>query len=144
MSMALRTQPPAAEPVRGYCLPPDEGTPGRDPDVRCSAESTAGSLALYRTMVHGQGPPWHTHRYEDETIHVLQGQMEVECGDDRWVGGPGTTFFLPRGYAHTFRSVEGPATIMFIVTPGHLDEFFRLKEAVSSPEELADLVQRFL
>ncbi len=32
---------------------------------------------------------------------------------------------------------------MFIVTPGHLDEYFLLKDAVSSREEFVELVQRF-
>lgn len=130
-------------PVRGYVLAPDEGVPGREPDVLCSNESTGGSLALYRTVVDGDGPPRHEHRHEDETIHVLVGQMEVDCGDDTWTGGPGTTFFLPRGQAHTFRSLDGPATILFIITPGHLDEFFRLRESVSSHEELVELARRF-
>lgn len=143
MSTTSHADPTATIPVRGYCLPPDDNLPGREPDVRCSNASTGGSLALYRTVVDGDGPPVHEHRHEDETIYVLDGQMEVDCGEDSWAGGPGTTFFLPRGLPHTFRSVGGPATIMFIVTPGHLDEFFRLKDSVKSHDELIRLVQRF-
>ena len=47
----------------------------------------------------------------------------------------GTTAFLPRHLTHTFRSVDGPATILFIVTPGRLDEFFRMREEGMSPAE---------
>lgn len=130
-------------PTRGYVLAPDEGVPGRDAEVKCSSRSTGGSLALYRTIVDGQGPPPHRHVHEDETIVVLDGTMQAECGDDTWTGGPGTTFFLPRGLTHTFRSLDGPATILFIVTPGHLDEFFRLKDQASSPAEVAELARRF-
>lgn len=130
-------------PTRGYALAPDEGVPDRGPDVKCSSRSTGGSLALYRTIVDGQGPPPHRHVKEDETIVVLDGTMQAECGDDTWTGGPGTTFFLPRGLTHTFRSVDGPATILFIVTPGHLDEFFRLKEHATTPAEVAELARRF-
>ncbi len=130
-------------PVRGYVLGPDEGVPGRGTDVKCSAHSTGGSLALYRTVVDGPGPPPHRHTHEDETIVVLEGTMQVECGNDTWTGGPGATFFLPRGLTHTFRSVEGPATILFLVTPGHLDEFFRLKDELSDPTEIAALARRF-
>lgn len=130
-------------PTRGYVLGPGEGVPGRDAEVTCSNESTGGSLAVYRTVVDGDGPPPHRHSHEDETIIVLDGTMQAECGDDTFTGGPGSTFFLPRGLTHTFRSVDGPATILFIVTPGHLDEFFRAKDEVSSPGELAALVRRF-
>ena len=143
MSMTSPAGDTTTDPVRGYHLAADETLPGRDPDVRCSARSTGGSLALYRTIVDGDGPPLHEHVHEDETIHVLQGRMEVDCGDERWTGGTGSTFFLPRRLPHTFRSVDGPATILFIVTPGHLDEFFRLKDEVSDPQEFAELVQRF-
>lgn len=134
----------APVPSSGYVLGPDEGVPGRDPEVKCSLGSTGGSLALYRTVVDGGGPPPHQHAHEDETIFVLEGTMEVECGPDTWSGGPGTTFFLPRGLLHTFRSLDGPATILFLVTPGNLDEFFRLKDQASSPAEVVELVRRFL
>lgn len=129
--------------TRGYTLEKDDGVEGREPDVKCSDASTAGSLALYRTVVDGQGPPPHRHTNEDETIFVLEGTMQADCGEDRWTGGPGTTFFLPRGLTHTFRSIDGPATILFIITPGRLDEFFVLREQASSPAEVAALSKRF-
>lgn len=130
-------------PHRGYALAPEDGVPGRDADVKCSSQSTGSSLALYRSVVDGAGPPLHEHRHEDETIFVLEGCMEVECGADSWRGGPGTTFFLPRGLRHTFRSVNGPAAILFLITPGGLDEFFRLRDQATSPSQVALLAQHF-
>ncbi len=85
-------------PTRGYTLGNDGGVDGRGPEVKCSAASTAGSLALYRTVVDGQGPPSHRHTNEDETIFVLEGTMQAECGEDRWTGGRGTTL-LPTARA---------------------------------------------
>jgi hypothetical protein len=105
--------------------------------------TSAWVRALYHTVVDGAGPPLHTHRHEDGRSRSSRGGWEVECGDDRWVGGPGKTFLLPRGFAHTFRSVDGPATILFIVTPGRLDEFFRLKVTLANPADPAELVRRF-
>lgn len=131
-------------PSRGYVLEPDEGVPGRDPEVKCSLDSTGGSLALYRTVVDGEGPPPHRHIHEDETIVVVDGTVQAECGPDVFTVSVGGVAFLPRGLMHTFRSVGGPATILFIVTPGHLDEFFRLKDQASDPAEIVRLVQDFL
>lgn len=131
-------------PGRGYVLEPDEGVPGRDAEVKCSLASTGGSLALYRTVLDGDGPPPHRHTHEDETIVVLGGTVEAECGPDTFTASTGATVFLPRGLTHTFRSVGGPATMLFIVTPGHLDEFFRLQEEASDPSEIVRLVRDFL
>lgn len=130
-------------PHGGYILGVDEGVPGRDAEVKCFNDSTGGSLAIYRTVVDGQGPPPHRHSHEDESIIVLDGTLQADCGDDTFTGGPGSTLFLPRGLIHAFRSIDGPATILFIITPGHLDEFFRAKDAASSRDELVALVQRF-
>lgn len=133
-------------PQRGYMLSPEEGVPGRDAEVKCSARSTGASLALYRSVIHGQGPPPHRHRHEDETIVVRDGTLTVTCGEDTWSGATSTTFFLPRGLTHAFWSTDGPATILLVVTPGHLDEFFRLRETLDDPADparAAELAARF-
>lgn len=85
-------------PTTGYVLAPDEGVDERGAEVRCSNASTGGSLAMYRTVVDGQGPPRHEHVHEDETIVVLDGTMEVDCGDDTWRGSgrsPRTRWISP-------------------------------------------------
>ncbi|MFP3915960.1 MAG: cupin domain-containing protein, partial [Actinomycetota bacterium] len=86
--------------------------------------STAGSLAVYRSVIDGPGPPPHVHSHEDETIFVLAGMIEADCGDETFRATEGDLIFLPRGFMHTFRSLDGPAEILFLVTPGRLDEFF--------------------
>lgn len=131
-------------PAAGYMLAAGEGVDGRGAEVKCSNGSTGGSLAMYRTVVDGDGPPVHAHTLEDETIVVLDGSIECECGQDTWSGGPGTVFFMPRGLPHTFRSLDGPATILFLITPGHLDDFFRLREHAVDSVQVIDLVRRFL
>ncbi|HEX6255042.1 MAG TPA: hypothetical protein VFZ70_04455 [Euzebyales bacterium] len=133
----------APTPTAGYMLAPDEGVDGRGPEVKCSNRSTGGSLAMYRTVVDGDGPPLHAHAHEDETIVVLEGSIECQCGHDTWSGGWDGPF-MPRGLSHTFRSLDGPATILFLVTPGHLDDFFRLRERAVDSAQVAELLRRFL
>lgn len=131
----------------GVALGPDQLVAGRDAEVRLSAATSGGSLALYRSVVDGEGPPRHTHTHEDETIYVLDGHVEAECGEELLRGGAGSTIFLPRGLVHTFRSLDGPATMLFIVTPGHLDEFFAAKEQLDAdggdPSQLARLAREY-
>lgn len=68
----------------------------------------------------------------------------ASAAEDTWSGGPGTVFFMPRGLPHTFRSLDGPATMLFLVTPGHLENFFRLREHAVDSAQVADAVGRSL
>ena len=112
------------DPIRGYVVEPRRGVPGRGSEVKASGRSTAGSLTVMEIAVDGQGPPRHTHTREDESIYIFTGALDVECAGDRFEAGPGSFVFLPRNLAHTFRSVDGVATGLLIVTPGGLDEYF--------------------
>jgi quercetin dioxygenase-like cupin family protein len=112
------------QPVtRGYVVGPGEGVPGRRPEVKASGRSTGGSLTVIETTIDG-GPPRHTHSREDDSFYVLEGTLDVECGEDRFRAGPGSFVFLPRNLPHAFRTVGGPATALLVVTPGGLDEYF--------------------
>jgi cupin domain len=52
--------------------------------------------------VSGFGPPLHIHHREDEAFYLLDGAMQVVCGEDRWEAGPGSLVMLPRGVPHAF------------------------------------------
>lgn len=134
--------------VRGYALTADEGVTDREAEVKASNRSTGGSLAVYRSIVDGQGPPFHIHRHEDEAIFVLSGVLEAECGEETLTAHAGGFIFLPRGFGHTFRSVDGPAEILFMVAPGRIDEFFlqrdRLTAEGADPAEISRLVREYM
>lgn len=134
--------------VRGYMVRADEGVDDRGAEVKASNRSTGGSLAVYRSVVDGQGPPPHTHAHEDETIFVLTGVIEAECGDEVFTANEGDLVFLPRHFQHTFRSIDGPAEILFLVTPGRLDEFFverdRLVSEGADRTEIARLISSYM
>ena len=135
------------EPVRrGYILGRGQGVPGRNPDLKASGASTGGSLTLIETVIDG-GPPRHVHAHEDESFYVLDGALEVECGDDRFDAGPESFVFLPRNVAHVFRSVGGRATALLIVTPGGLDAYFAelhaAMQANADPAEVKSIMDAY-
>lgn len=134
--------------IHGYLVKADEGVDDRGTEVKASSRSTGGSLAVYRSVIDGQGPPPHTHTHEDETIFVLNGVLEAECGDEVFTASEGDLIFLPRHFQHTFRSVGGPAEILFLVTPGRLDEFFRERDRLvaegADPGEIAKLISSYM
>jgi quercetin dioxygenase-like cupin family protein len=128
--------------VRGYVVPAGQGVPGRGRDVKASGRSTAGSLTVMEITI-DQGPPRHTHTREDESIYVFTGALHVECGEDRFEAGPGSFVFLPRNLPHRFRSIDGPATGLLIVTPGGLDEYFAELRATADPAQIALVQERY-
>ena len=128
--------------AHGFVTRPDEGVPGRGPEVKASGHTTRGSLTVMDMVVDGLGPPPHVHTREDESIYVLTGKLEVECGEDRMVAGPGSFVFLPRDVAHTFRSIDGTATGLLIVTPGGLDEYFaELHDVITAGGERTEVAR---
>ena len=119
--------------IRGYVIGPEDGLPGPVAGVKASRRCTGGSLTLIESTIDG-GPPRHAHLYEDESFYLLDGSLAVECGGDRFTATSGSFVFLPRTLPHTFHSVDGPARLLIIGTPGGLDEYFAALR-VAAPEE---------
>lgn len=128
--------------IRGYVVGPHQGVPDRGSEVKASGRSTGGSLTVIEIVVDGQGPPRHTHTREDESIYILTGTLDVECGEDRFEARPGSFVFLPRNLPHTFRSIDGTATGLLIVTPGGLDQYFaELHAALSEKDDRSEIAK---
>lgn len=108
---------------RGFVLGPDDG----------DAYHWLGSLTLTKVMgsVSGGGvdivdhrvppgyaPPLHLHRGQDEVFYLVEGTLNVTCGEDRWHAGPGSLVFLPRGVPHGFAvGADRPARTLLINAP---------------------------
>jgi quercetin dioxygenase-like cupin family protein len=87
---------------------------------------SAGLLGIFESRVPaGEGPPLHIHHNEDEVLHVLEGQYEFWLDGAVSRGGPGSSVFLPRGVAHTFRVLgDRPGRNLAVLTPGGFEGFF--------------------
>ena len=75
------------------------------------------------------------------------GAVRVECGDDVHEARTGSLACLPRGRPHTFGSVDGPARVLLVITPGGLDEFFAERDillaAGADRSALLQLAERY-
>jgi quercetin dioxygenase-like cupin family protein len=95
--------------IRGYVTGPNEGVRGGSPDVKASGRSTGGSVTVVEMVVR-QGPPRHTHTTEDESVYVLTGTLDVECGGDWFEAGPGSFVFLPGAFRkRSMQTTQPPA-----------------------------------
>lgn len=118
--------PPATAIIR---KPGDEKflpTFGGQLDFFLTGAQTNGwlSAGLYVAPPH-HGPPLHIHHREDELLIVIEGRFSFFT-DGKWTeGGPGTTVFLPRGQAHSFRNIgDAPGKLYLMANPSGLESFF--------------------
>jgi quercetin dioxygenase-like cupin family protein len=86
------------------------------------AQQSGGALAIVELVVPpGHGIPPHTHRLEDESFYVIDGELQI-VGDD--LPGPtrlpkGALFFGPRGRLHGFTNpTQTPSRVLVLLTPG--------------------------
>jgi mannose-6-phosphate isomerase-like protein (cupin superfamily) len=85
------------------------------------------------------GPPLHVHHEGEEAWHILEGVLRFTLGDRQVDAVAGTTVFVPRGVAHTFRNPgPGGSRYLIILSPDilHLiDDLHALPE--QTPEAVA-------
>lgn len=90
------------------------------------SDATGGRLSVFRcTAPQGFGPARHVHTREDEVFHVLAGEVCFEVDGRRFVAGPGTSVWMPRGVPHGFCIESQAATMLGIITPGGYEHLFR-------------------
>jgi len=82
--------------------------------------------------------PPHIHPFQDEWIYMLEGELEIEFGDEKHVAGPGDMVRMPMGVAHgIFNRSGNTASCTFGVAPsGKLFELFGKLDNVTDPAEL--------
>jgi mannose-6-phosphate isomerase-like protein (cupin superfamily) len=109
---------------------------------RVQAGQSGGGFELYDLFLGPFTIDYHVHRTMDETLTVLEGQIEFIVAGETFVRGAGSVAFVPRGVHHGF-SNRGPAQarVLALFTPsGRQSEYFRALErlaAAPSPDVAA-------
>jgi mannose-6-phosphate isomerase-like protein (cupin superfamily) len=87
---------------------------------KATTDDTGGaySLAIETTPPHG-GLPTHVHHREDEAMYILEGEYEIQCGDQVIRATPGVFIFLPRDTPNRYQNIGNtPGQFLFITSPG--------------------------
>ena len=113
---------------KGYVLRAEDGPHVWFLDTRMSVkaggEQTNGAFTFLEwSAPAGFGPPLHRHDREDEAFYLLEGAIEVNCGDKQWEARPGDFVFMPRGIPHAFVVSDGPVRGLQITTPAGFERF---------------------
>jgi mannose-6-phosphate isomerase-like protein (cupin superfamily) len=109
-------------------------------EVHATGEETGGAFCMF--VDHppaGWGLPWHRHLEESETIHILEGEFEVELEGEQVALKPGSTIHVPKGAAHKTQNVgAGPGRRVTIFSPAGPEGFF-LEAGAPAPGQPVDV-----
>jgi quercetin dioxygenase-like cupin family protein len=116
-----------------------------------TGEQTGGAYFVMEAIVApGGGPPPHTHRDEDETFFVVEGECEFRLGEDTVTAGVGDFVNVPRGVVHCFHNAtDAPLRLILTFTPANMEKFFEetLEPAVDPtqppPDNLDAVIARY-
>ncbi|NIK68348.1 cupin domain-containing protein [Paenibacillus sp. BK720] len=100
--------------------------PGEQMAVRLHSNQVGGAISVVEARVPSRmGPPKHIHNEREETFEILEGTFRFQVGDKEFDATPGTSVLVPRGTPHAWVNA-GPdlGRILFIFTPGGIDDFF--------------------
>ena len=112
--------------------------PAAGGSLLAAAAQTDGRFTLIRVEVPADDHvPLHRHIAMDESFYVLDGSLDVTCGQDVFAAAAGDFVHLPRGLPHRYTAGAGGAQFLILATPGGLEAFFDEWEQGMEMDELA-------
>lgn len=101
---------------------------GRAGTVRvvAGAASTDASFSVCEvTEPPGSAAPLHIHHGEAEGFYMLDGEIELTCGDDVVIARVGDFVYAPRDVAHKYTVIgERPARVLLLFSRPGFESFF--------------------
>lgn len=97
--------------------------------ILVAGEQTAERFAIVEhRSPQGMSPPWHVQPDDDETFHVIDGEITFWASDPSkplCVARPGSVVCVPRGTPHSFRIESDQAHFLTFHTPAGHERFYR-------------------
>jgi quercetin dioxygenase-like cupin family protein len=121
---------------------------GHEITLKLSSQETDGEYYVFQvTTPPGHGIPPHVHQNEDEVIEVVEGEYEVQLGDQIQRVTAGGIFHFPRYIPHSFHNVGAqPGRTLWTVIPGlNFEQFFEEISALpaNEPPDMGKVVAIF-
>jgi quercetin dioxygenase-like cupin family protein len=100
--------------------------------IKAGSATGSDNLALgTQQVMAGGGIPVHRHLHMDEAFYVLEGGGVFTLNDVRHLFEKGATIFIPKNSWHGFANPDHELLLLWMMSPGGLDGFFR--ETCSPP-----------
>lgn len=105
---------------------PGQGRRYRVLDEEATCVFSSDDWALFSvTAPPGSTVPAHVHDTYDETLYLLEGELELQLGEATFVLAPGHFVHVPRSTIHGVRTLgEGPARWLSWSRPGLAEAFY--------------------
>jgi quercetin dioxygenase-like cupin family protein len=102
-----------------------------------SGEQTNGTFSLFENRSGGQSrTPIHVHANDDETLFIIEGEMQVISAGTAHTMKAGQSIFLPRGIPHQILNTSGsPSHYMLLCTPSGFEGFLADGGHLKAPDE---------
>ena len=115
---------------------------GESIEILTTGEMTVGrSCMLVQTSPPGGGPPPHSHKNEDETFFVLEGDFEIFSGGEWHKLLPEQAAPGNRGAIHTFRNAgTTDGKILIVACPGGVEKYLEEISVLSIPQDMPQLL----
>ncbi|MEO1034334.1 MAG: cupin domain-containing protein [Pseudomonadota bacterium] len=92
--------------------------------VLVSSADTNGRISIMEQWLpENWSTPTHVHQREDQTVHVLEGEIHARIGAAPATLKAGESAFLPRGIPHVLKAGPNGAKMLEINTPGGFEQF---------------------
>lgn len=100
--------------------------PGGQVRIIAGASSTDMSFSVVEvTDPPGSGAPLHVHHAEAEAFYILDGTIELTCGNQKVVGHAGDFVYAPRDVPHKYLVVgDKPARLLLLFSRPGFERFF--------------------
>jgi quercetin dioxygenase-like cupin family protein len=94
-------------------------------------EQTGGAFYVCEAAFEPEsGSPLHIHNFEDEVIHVLEGEIEIRLDRDHLHAPAGGIVHLPKKIPHALQNpLKTPLRVMVHAIPGGLEHYFNEVDA---------------
>jgi quercetin dioxygenase-like cupin family protein len=84
----------------------------------------------------------HTHHRKDQALYILEGEYEVQCGDQKVRAAKGSFVFAPRKIPHKLTDVsQAPSRILGFSSPAGFEVFFEEVSRLPSPPQMEKIME---
>ena len=94
--------------------------------IKVRSRQTQGQYALLDWTVGPQaGSVGHQHEKFEETFYLLEGELDIEVGNEAQRVGPGALVRIPAGIRHAYANPHAsPVRMLVTLVPGGMEECF--------------------